>query len=133
MVKFILNKPCGLLRDILKFFFFFFFLCFGCTGAHSYVQAFSSFGKRRLLFVAVHGLLIPGASLLQHVGSSAHWLQYLHCGFSGCARASHSRGLPFAACRLQRTLASVLALWIQWLRCTGLVAPWHVKSSQAKD
>ena len=56
---------------LLHFFLFFFFFLiiiyllfiFGCTvGLHCFVWAFSSWGKRRLLFVAVHRLLLAVAS-----------------------------------------------------------------------
>ena len=37
---------------------------FGCTGSSLLRMSFSSCGEQRLLFVAVHGLLIAMASLV---------------------------------------------------------------------
>ena len=45
------------------FFFFYFFLFLAALGLYCCTLAFSSCGERRLLFVAVHGLLIAVASL----------------------------------------------------------------------
>ena len=49
-------------------FFSFLFLFLAALGLHCCVQAFSSCGKRGLLFVAVHGLLIAVASLVAEHG-----------------------------------------------------------------
>ena len=50
------------------FFFFFTYLFLAALGLRCCGRAFSSCGKRRLLFVAVHGLLIVVASLVVEHG-----------------------------------------------------------------
>ena len=55
----------------LVLFFFFFFLIYlflAALGLRCCVQAFSSCGKRGLLFIAVRGLLIAVASLVAEHG-----------------------------------------------------------------
>ena len=46
--------------EVLEYFFF------GCVGSLLLHAAFSSCGERGLLFVALHGLLIAVASLVEH-------------------------------------------------------------------
>ena len=69
--------PPGFLFTILFFFFlihlFIYLFIFGCNGSlslglHCCVRAFSSCGERGLLFVAVRGLLIVVASLVEEHG-----------------------------------------------------------------
>ena len=48
--------------------FFLFFVFLAALGLHCCVQAFSSLGEQRLLFVAVHGLLIAVASVVAECG-----------------------------------------------------------------
>ena len=70
------------------------------------------------VFIAVHGLSLVavsrGYSSLWYVGFSLWWLLLLWSMGSRCA--------GFSSCGTQA----------QQLRCTGLVAPWHVGSSQTK-
>ena len=74
------------------------------------VWTFSSWGKQGLLSIEVHGLLTVGASQAWSTGSG---------------RAGFSSG-SMQAQQLQLRGSRVLA---QKLWHTGLVAPWHVKSS----
>ena len=57
----------GHYSEFFSFFFFFFqdvFILFLATLGLCYTQAFSSWGKWRLFFIAVHRLLIAVASLV---------------------------------------------------------------------
>ena len=74
------------------------------------VWTFSSWGKQGLLSIEVHGLLTVGASRAWSAGSRP-------AGFS--SGSTQAQQLQLRGCR-------VLA---QKLWHTGLVAPWHVKSS----
>ena len=57
------------------FYFIYFIFIFGCVGSSLLrARAFSSCSEWELLFVAVHGLLIAVASLVEHG----------HAGFSSC-------------------------------------------------
>ena len=49
-------------------FFFFLIIYLAVLGLHCCARAFSSFGERGLLFVAMHGLLIAVASLVAEHG-----------------------------------------------------------------
>ena len=82
------------------------FLFLAALGLRCCVLAFSSCGKWRLLFVVVCGLLVEVASLVAEHRLWAHRLQQLW----------------FAGSRVQA----------QQLWHTGLVAPWHVGSSQSR-
>ena len=68
-----------LLHVMSSFFFliYFIYLFLAALGLCCCAQAFSSCGKRGLLFVAVHRLLIVVASLLRSMGSR-------HVDFTGC-------------------------------------------------
>ena len=44
----------------------FYYFVFDCAGSSSFAQAFSSCGKQGPLFIAVHGLLIRVASLVEY-------------------------------------------------------------------
>ena len=57
------------------YYFFFFYLFLAALGLCYRAQAFSSCGERRLLFVAVRGLLTAVASLVAEHGLQAHGLQ----------------------------------------------------------
>ena len=70
------------------------------------VCAFSYYGERELLFIAVHRFLNALASLVEH-GLQGLWASKL---------------------RFLGSRAQVQQLWH-----TGLVAPWHVGSSQTRD
>ena len=62
-------------------FIYLFIYIFAALGLCCCVRAFSSCGKRRLLFIVVHGLLIAVASLVAGHGLQAHRLQQLeHVG-----------------------------------------------------
>ena len=66
-----------LMMAILFFFFFliYLFLFLAALGLHCCMQAFSSCGELRLLFIAVRGLLIVMASLVAEHGLQARRLQ----------------------------------------------------------
>ena len=53
---------------LFVFIYFIYFLFLAVLGLRCCAQAFSSFGKQGLLFVAVHGLLITVASLAEEHG-----------------------------------------------------------------
>ena len=50
-------------QEVSSILLFQFYLFLAVLGLHGCTQAFSSCGEQRLLFVAVHGLLIAVASL----------------------------------------------------------------------
>ena len=89
-----------------KYNFFFSYYFLAVLGLHCCVQAFSSCGEQGLLFVAVCRLLIAVASFVVDHGLQARGLQQL---------------------RLAGSRAQVQQLWR-----TGLVALWHVGSSQTR-
>ena len=66
---------------------------FGCVGSSLLCVAFSSYGERGLLFVAVHGLLIVVSS---------------HCG----ARALGARASVVVACGLSSCSLQALERWL---------------------
>ena len=65
-VKEINRAQCLLFFYFLKFIYFILFLA--ALGLHCCARAFSSWGERGLLFVAVHRLLIAVASLVAERG-----------------------------------------------------------------
>ena len=85
---------------------YFIYLFLAALGLRCCVRAFSSCGERGLLFVVVQGLLTAVASLAAEHGLQVRGLQQLWLTGS----------------RLQA----------QQLWHTGLVAPWHVGSSQTR-
>ena len=85
-----------------SFFFFFFFFFFGCVGSSSLRVGFS--------LVAASG----GYSSLRCMDFSLRWLLLLW--------STGSRCVGFSSC----------GAWAQQLWCTGLVALWHVGSSQTR-
>ena len=102
-------------RIIISFLINLFILfIFGCIGSLLLCVGFS--------LVAVSG----GYSSLQCAGFSLRWLLLLrsmgsrHAGFSSCG--TRAKQLQLAGCRVQA----------QQLWCMGLVAPWHVGSSQTR-
>ena len=93
------------------FFFFkliyFIYLLLDALGLHCCARAFSSCGEQGLLFVAVQGLLIVVASLVEH-GIQARGLQQLwHAGSSSC-------GLRALECRLSSCGARAQLLHGMW-------------------
>ena len=87
-------------------FFFLIYLFLAVLGLRCCARAFSSCGKRGLLFAVVRGLLIVVASLVSKHELQAHRLQQLW---------------------LTGSRAQAQQLW-----CTGLVALWHVGSSRTR-
>ena len=59
---------------------------FSCAGLHCCVQAFSNCVEQRLLFIAVHTLLIAGASGAAACELNSCSVRALEClGVSGCS------------------------------------------------
>ena len=85
-------------------------LFFAALSLHCCAQAFSSCGKQRLLFTALHRLLAVMASLVVEQGL-----------WGAPASAVRSLQLPGSRAQAQQ-------LW-----CMGLVAPWREGSSQIRD
>ena len=101
----------ALTQNVSCFFFFinlfiFIYLFLAVLGLRCCMRAFSSCSERRLLFVAVRGLLIAVASL-----AAEHRLQ---------------------VCRLQQLWLMSSRVQAQQLGHTDLVAPRHVGSSQTR-
>ena len=91
---------------LLNLFILFYYYFLAALGLRCCAWAFSSCGERWLLFVVVCRLLTAVASLVAEHGLQARGLQQLwHTGSRAQARQ---------------------------LRCTGLVAPRHVGSSQTR-
>ena len=80
------------------FFYKFIYLFLAVLGLHCCTWAFSSCGERGLLFIAVQGLLIAVASLVEEHGLYAHGLQQLW-----------TVGSVVVARRLQSTASVVVA------------------------
>ena len=73
-----LTKIFVLLILFFNNFIYFYLSISGCAGSSLMCRLFSSWGKQRLVFIAVFGLLSAGASLVAEQGSRA-------CGLSGCS------------------------------------------------
>ena len=100
------------LMTFLKVFFFFFF---GCTGSSWLHRLFSSCSEWRLLSSC-------GVQASQCSGFSCCQAQTVgHTGFSSCGMWAQQLWFPGSRAQAQQ------------LRCMGLVAPWHVGSSQIRD
>ena len=85
------------------------------------MQTFSSCGEPGLLFIAVHGLLIAGTSLVEEHGLQARGLQQLWLvGFSSCGTRAQQLWLAGSRAQAQQ-------LWHM-----DLVAPRHVGSSRTR-
>ena len=73
-----LTKIFVLLILFFNNFIYFYLSISGCAESSLMCRLFSSWGKQRLVFIAVFGLLSAGASLVAEQGSRA-------CGLSGCS------------------------------------------------
>ena len=99
--------------QLCHYFFKFIYLFLAALGLHCCARVFSSCCERGLLFIAVRGLLIGWLLLFQSMGSR-------RTGSSSCGAWAQSLWLTGSRAQAQQ-------LWR-----TGLVAPWHVESSQTR-
>ena len=74
-------------------FIYFIYLFLAVLGLCHCVQAFSSCGKRELLFIAVHGLLIAITSLCRARALGARASVVVACGLSSCGSQALERRL----------------------------------------
>ena len=78
------------------------------------MRALSTCSEQRLLFIAVHGLLIAVAALVAEYGLQGSWASVV--GVQGLS-----------------SFSSLALVWIQQLWCTGSIAPQHVGSFWCRD
>ena len=69
---------------LIYLFILFNFLFLAVLGLHCCTRAFSSCGERGLLFIAVHGLLMVGASRCRARALGAQASVVVSCGLSSC-------------------------------------------------
>ena len=92
--------------SFISYFYLFIYLFLAALGLCCCTRAFSSCGKRGLLFVAVHGLLIVVASIVAEHGLQAHGLQqFWHVDSVVVARGLQGAGSVVVAHGLRSSMA----------------------------